>query len=217
MKLAVIVSTVLILGQVNVCLARKATIPEVDRLTTAITKNSKESLDSVRDAIANGKLQAGRDLVNAIQGSLDGFATKLGMGRVENAIVVMPHVIKSLAFIHRVETLKKTNEAEQEDISFSNLLKSVITRISTRVTSDAGPESAVLNNLFDNGIHIREELTPFLKKIDGYMETGLTEKQAVRKAVEEQMALYNSKNPNNKVKNYEEYRKMLEKCKGKMP
>ncbi|MBK7963133.1 MAG: hypothetical protein IPK04_19255 [Bdellovibrionales bacterium] len=214
MKLAMIVSTVLILGQVNVCLARKATIPEVDRLTTAITKNSKESLDSVRDAIANGKLQAGRDLVSAIQGSLDGFATKLGMGRVENVIVVMPHVIKSLAFIHRVETLKKTTEADPHDVSFSNLLKSVITRLSSRVISGAGPESAVLNNLFDNGIHIREELTPFLMKIDGYLEAGMNEKVAVRKAVEEQMALYNSKDQTIKSK-FEDFRN-ARKCTGKM-
>ena len=219
MKLAMIVSTVVLLGQINVCLAKRVSVAEVDTQTSRMMKDSNRSLDEVKKAIeeGQGKATAGRELVGVIRNSLRGIAEKLRMNQVESAVASMPYVVKILAYIDKVETLKKSGEAESQDISYSDLLKAVVNKLPTRLTADANTETMAMNNLFDNAVGLREDLAPFLSKIDAKMEAGRSFKQAFRESAQELMDKYNKRNPNNKVSSLEEFIKKIKECQGKMP
>lgn len=219
MKLAMIVSSFVLLGQVNVCLAKRVTMMDLDAPTRRLTQGSTRSLDEVKKAIEDteGKTNAGRELVGLIRDSLRGIAVKLKMNQVESAVASMPYIVKILAYIDRVEILKQSREAEPQDISFSDLLKAVINKLPSKLASDAYLETMAMNHLFDNAVGLREELTPFLTKIDAKMESGQPFKQAFRESAKELMEKYNEKNPKKKVNKLDDFIEMLKRCTGNMP
>ncbi|MBL7669158.1 MAG: hypothetical protein JNM39_01615 [Bdellovibrionaceae bacterium] len=217
MKLKVIVSTVLLLGQVNVCLAVTARVTGIDvnKTVTRFLQNAPgKDLDTIAKEIASGKKSAGQDLVNALGPSLPGHAKRLGLTNIEPVVAAMPRTIKVLAFMGIVSGKNATQSADQADIAFSNLLRGFIDKLSSKMTTDAGSELMALDNLFDNVDGLREELTPFLKDINGRMESGKSYKVSFRESAHELMEKYNQRNPKNKISSLDEYIKKIKECMG---